>query len=69
MKYKKSCTKKNKRTRRKRGGTLTPEEKAKLRARLQQTAENIKEQKTNLSTSKSTSKPTSTLQILVARPY
>lgn len=63
MKLKKSCTKKKKRTRRKRGGTLTPQKKAELRARLQQTAKNIKEQKTNLSKSKPTSKPTSTLQI------
>ena len=63
MKLKKSCTKKKKRTRKKRGGTLTPQQKAELRARLQQTAKNIENQKKNLPTSKPTSKPTSTLQI------
>ncbi|MDB4349417.1 hypothetical protein OAA99_00525 [Omnitrophica bacterium] len=50
MKLKKSCTKKNKRTRKKRGGTLSEKKKAELAARLKKAATAINTQKTNLTT-------------------
>jgi len=50
MKLKKSCTKKNKRTRKKRGGALSAKKKAELVERLRMAATAINTRKTNLTT-------------------